>query len=147
MPFQTVYGPEVREAVLNSIRQGKSLRAISEEDGMPSPALVVTWVKDDPAYAEQYARAKEVQAHLMAEEILEIADDGTNDKKMVGKEGQEYEVTDQEVIGRSRLRVDSRKWLLSKMLPKVYGDKLDLSIPEGLTINVNKRTDAGNANG
>lgn len=103
---------------------------------MPSPSLVVTWVKEDPAYAEQYARAKEVQAHLMAEEILEIADDGTNDKKMVGKEGQEYEVTDQEVIGRSRLRVDSRKWLLSKMLPKVYGDKLDLTASEGLLIKV-----------
>jgi hypothetical protein len=66
----------------------------------------------------------------MAEEILEIADDGTNDTY---KDDNGNERTDQEVIGRSRLRVDARKWLLAKMLPKKYGDKIqqEVSGPDG----------------
>lgn len=118
------YGPAVREAVLEAIRGGKSLRAISEGDGMPSPALVILWVKEDKAFAEQYARAKEVQAHVLAEQMLDIADDGTNDYTTT-EDG--VELVNHDVIARSRLRVDTRKWLLSKMLPKVYGEKLDLT--------------------
>lgn len=118
------YSDTVRQAVLVEIRKGLSLRAISEQHGMPKPPTVIDWVKEDPAYAEQYARAKEIQAHLMAEEILSIADDGTNDTYL-NKKGDE--VVNEDVISRSRLRVDSRKWLLSKMLPKVYGEKLELN--------------------
>lgn len=124
MPFQQQYGPEVRAQVLKDIMAGKSLRAISEQEGMPAPATVVEWVKSDTAYAEQYARAKEVQAHLMAEEIISISDESGADVILDPATGKW--AVNGEVVARARLRADSRKWLLSKMLPKVYGEKMEL---------------------
>jgi terminase small subunit-like protein len=70
------------------------------------------------------ARARELQAELWADEILEIADDGTNDwveRKRCGVDITEF---DREHVMRSSLRVDSRKWLLARLLPKKYGDKV-----------------------
>ncbi len=67
----------------------------------------------DAARAEQYARAKTAGMERLAEEMQEIADDMTDDSN--------------ESVQRARLRVDTRKWLLSKMVPKRYGDKLELA--------------------
>jgi len=71
--------------------------------------------------ADLYARAREAQADRMAEDILQIADDGKSDT-YIDSEGRTR--TDQDVIARSRLRVDARKWLAAKMAPKKYGEKL-----------------------
>ena len=60
----------------------------------------------------------------MADETLEISDDGTNDWM---KDNEGYKVNG-EHVARSRLRVDTRKWLLSKALPKIFGDKLTQSV-------------------
>jgi hypothetical protein len=73
-------------------------------------------------------RARESGYHKMADELLEIADDASNDfMERKGKDGEAVMVVDHDHIARSRLRVDTRKWLLSKALPKVYGDKLELA--------------------
>lgn len=56
---------------------------------------------------------------------MEISDDGSNDTYIDPDTGQER--TNHEIVARSRLRTDTRKWMLSKVLPKVYGDKLDLN--------------------
>ena len=71
-----------------------------------------------------------MRADYHAEQIIEIADDGTNDTYL-DEQGNVKVNTD--VLGRSRLRVDARKWIASKLLPKVYGDKIDatLSGPDG----------------
>ena len=74
-----------------------------------------------PAFSEQYARAREAQADKLAEESLQIADDGRSDTYL---DAEGNEKTDNEAIQRSRLRVDTRKWLASKMAPKKYGDKV-----------------------
>ena len=74
-----------------------------------------------PAFSEQYARAREAQADKLAEEALQIADDGRSDTYV---DGDGNVKTDTEVIQRSKLRVDTRKWLASKMAPKKYGDKM-----------------------
>jgi hypothetical protein len=104
---------------------GESLNAICKDEDMPSKAAVLLWVSENRSgFSDQYARAREVGYEKMADELLEIADDGTNDFIERSKEnGDTYTVVDQEHIARSRLRVETRKWLLSKMLPKVYGDK------------------------
>lgn len=75
---------------------------------------------DVEGFAAQYTRARAVGYERLAEEILDISDDGRNDTYMT----ESGEATNHDVIARSRLRVDSRKWMLSKMLPKVYGEKL-----------------------
>ena len=60
----------------------------------------------------------------MADQILEIADDGTNDT-YTDSEGNE--LTNYDVIARSKIRIDARKWLASKLLPKKFGDKIDVT--------------------
>ncbi len=94
---------------------------------MPNRGTIFRWLAQseagDKVFSNQYAHARQVQADVLFEEILEIADDGRNDT-YVDNDGNVR--TDQEVIGRSRLRVDSRKWMAGKLRPKVYGDKLAL---------------------
>lgn len=91
---------------------------------MPGMTTVLRWLADEekPEFRLQYAYAREAQADLLAEEILEIADDGSNDTY---EDADGNQRTDQDVIARSRLRVDARKWLASKMAPKRYGDKIE----------------------
>ena len=72
-------------------------------------------------FSQQYASAREVQAEVWADEIVAIADDTTADLT-TDKDGKE--IVRHENIQRSRLRVDARKWIASKLLPKRYGDKL-----------------------
>jgi hypothetical protein len=93
---------------------------------MPPESTVRLWVQDDrEGFAAHYARAREVGYQSMADELIEIADDGSNDwMERKRGDGSTEEVENHEVIGRSRLRVDTRKWLLSKALPKVYGEKI-----------------------
>lgn len=88
-----------------------------------------------PENIEQYARAREAQADKLAEDILQIADDGSNDTY---KDDDGNVRTEHDVIARSRLRVDARKWLAGKMAPKRYGDKLDVDakLSGSLTVEV-----------
>lgn len=98
-------------------------------------STVFRWLSENKSFQEQYARAKEAQAEYYADEILDIADDGTNDwMDKLNSDGEVIgEVVNHENIQRSRLRVDSRKWLLSKLIPKKYGDKVqqEISGPDG----------------
>lgn len=95
---------------------------------MPAISSVFKWFREHPEFTEQYARAKQESADAMAEEILDIADDGTNDwMTRSTRDGTEYEVPNHEVVQRSKLRVDTRKWLMAKMKPKKYADTLDLT--------------------
>ena len=111
------YTKTLAREICQRMAAGESLRRICTADHMPNEATVRAWALDDvQGFYPQYARAVELRAMRWSEEILDIADDGTNDRPD-GK-------TDTDHINRSRLRVDTRKWLLSKVLPKVYGDKL-----------------------
>ncbi len=118
------YSTEKAVRICELISNGKTLKKICREDGMPDKATIFRWLAVNEEFRDLYAKAKEIQAELMAEEILEIADDGINDT-YTDDEGQERVNAD--VIQRSRLRVDSRKWLLSKLMPKKYGEKLELA--------------------
>src|ERR1043165_7313084 len=96
---------------------GTPLRTILKRKGMPSSSTFFIWLEEDELFSKRYARAKEVMAEALADEILEIADDGTNDYMTITKGDMEYNVENREVTNRSRLRVDTRKWLLAKTLP------------------------------
>jgi len=132
----STYRPDVAQAVLELIAAGKSLRAIAGIDGMPAPATFIGWVNDDiDGLTERYARARAIAWQIMADEVGDIADDGVNDKFM-NADGKVMIDTDH--INRSRLRVDTRKWLLSKMLPKIYGEKTTVD----MKIDMSNATDA-----
>ncbi len=114
----------------------KSLKRICEPDEMPTVRTVLSWLSEGDkeggkpefkAFLHQYARARDQQADFLAEEILEIADDGSNDLMTVTRGDTTYEQENKEVTNRSKLRVDARKWIASKLKPKKYSDRLDLN--------------------
>lgn len=119
---------EVFDAVCDDIAcERKALGEILKKHAL-SPSTFFRWMAASPSMQENYARAKEVQAELMVEDILAIADDGRNDTFLDDKGNVR---TDAEVVNRSRLRVDSRKWLASKLLPKKYGDRSEVDLTSG----------------
>lgn len=96
-------------------------RICRENPDFPTDSMIYEWKLDHPEFAIKYAQAKRNQAEILAEEISHISDDGTNDT-MIDDQGRT--VITHDVIQRARLRVDTRKWLASKLLPKLYGDKI-----------------------
>lgn len=117
----SVYTDELADAICERLCDGESLRSICRDEEMPHIATILRMIDRHDHFREQYTRAMAVRAETMAEEILDIADNGTNDT-YTDEEGNEK--TNHDVIARSRLRVDSRKWLASKLLPKKYGEKV-----------------------
>ena len=105
------------DAVCERIAECETLQAIADSAEV-SKGTLITWLGSFP---DQYARAREAQADKLAEDILAIADDGSNDTYQTDN----GEQTNHDVIARSRLRVDARKWLAGKMAPKKYGDKIE----------------------
>jgi hypothetical protein len=126
----TKYNQELVTAICEQISTThKGLRTICKELNI-NVSSVLNWLndKDKPEFLVQYTRAKEEQADLLTEQMIEIADDGTNDTIQIeGKNGKLVDVEDKEWTNRSRLRVETRKWIASKLKPKKYGDKLDLT--------------------
>lgn len=104
-----------------------SVKSICEQMGISRQCFYNYLRLNGEKARDKYARSKYMQAELIADEIVDIADDGSNDLMTVVKGDFEYETERKEVINRSRLRIDSRKWLLSKLIPKKYGDKLDIT--------------------
>lgn len=124
------YSPELVVLICTRMGEGESLRSICRDENMPAMSTVFRWLGQHREFQEQYARAMDARATLLAEEILEISDDGRNDTY---KDEDGNEATNHDVIARSRLRVDSRKWLAARMSPKKYGDKVavEASGPDG----------------
>jgi len=108
------------DRICESLSRGLSLRKAAQAEGI-SHVTVLDWIRDIPGFSDQYARAREAGWALLADELVEISDRSESDT-FIDQDGRER--TNTEVVARSRLMVDTRKWLLSKMLPKVYGDKV-----------------------
>lgn len=121
------YTDKLGREICKLIAQGYTLRQIGRMEKMPSKTTVFNWLFDAryKEFLDQYETAKKFQTEDMADELMEIADNGENDWVLrEGKDGEEYWVANGEHIQRSRLRTDVRKWLMSKMMPKKYGDKI-----------------------
>lgn len=124
------YTQDIADRICEQIATtSQSLRTICLNDDFPSVATILNWLKEDTeGFLAQYTRAKEMQADYLAEEMLDIADDGSNDFMTIVKGDKEYTVENKEFTNRSRLRVDTRKWIASKLKPKKYGDKVQNEI-------------------
>jgi hypothetical protein len=85
---------------------------------MPTIGAVLFWARKDKEFAAQYAQARELGLEVMAEDIIDISDQANQDRDLDGR-------IDNECVQRAKLRVDARKWVLSKLVPR-YGDKLRL---------------------
>jgi hypothetical protein len=121
----TLYTQEIADLICTRLADGESLRAICRDESLPARCTVITWKNTNEEFCRQYARARDDQVELYADEIIDISDDSTNDYvRRTAQDGSTEMVLDHEHITRSRLRVDSRKWLLSKLKPGTYGDKI-----------------------
>ena len=120
----TGYTEEIGKEICSRIAEGKSVRSIVKDKEMPSSSMIFRWLLDEDKkrFREQYGVARNIQAELMFEELVEIADREEQD------------------VMRDRLRVDTRKWYLSKVLPKKYGEKIDVTSDgekiDNITVNI-----------
>jgi len=131
----TKYSKEIAEQICFDISsKALGLKQICNNELYPHPVTIYRWISENEDFRNMYARAKDSQADLLAEEILEIADDGSNDFMTIVKGDQSYTVENKELVNRSRLRIDARKWYAAKLRPNKYGDKIDVTT-DGKTIN------------
>lgn len=121
------YTQELADKICAKLAQGESLRTVCKEEEMPSVVTVFSWMRKHEEFLNQYTRAKEESADALSDEMLDIADDGSNDWMEVHKGGYTATLVDQEAVQRSKLRVETRKWIASKLKPKKYGDKVDVT--------------------
>lgn len=112
------YTQEVADRICEELAIGKSLRSVCLSEDMPAIRTIFNWFRSHPEFLLQYEKAKQESADAMSEEVLEIADN-----------------ENMEDVQRARLRVDTRKWLMAKMKPKKYGDKMDVTT-DGKPLNV-----------
>jgi hypothetical protein len=111
--------------ICERLADGETLTEILLDKGMPAGSTVRRWRSENSAFRSAYAQAREDQMQAWSDEIIFISDDSTLDyMTKVGRNGREYEAPDHEHIARSRLRVDTRKFLMSKIAPRLYGDKI-----------------------
>ena len=114
--------------IIGEIEIGRALRNILKEKNTPSSRTFFKWLDQDESRVKRYARATELRSDCMFEDIINIADENHRD---VSTNAEGIERTDSDVIARARLRVDARKWYLSKLNPKKYGDKIETTIEGG----------------
>jgi hypothetical protein len=135
----TVYTDELGAKIAALLAEGLTVNEIEAMEGMPSGRTIRTWALNlEHPFSPMYTRGREIGYMKMADDLTSIMDDGRND--WMERHNSEGEATGWQVNGehvqRSRLRVEGRKWLLSKALPKIYGDKLALTDADGGVLKV-----------
>lgn len=118
---EPVYSRQIAEDICDRLAAGESLRRICREPGMPDEKAVRKWAHEDSergrAFGPQYARARTIGYERLVEDLLEIADD----RSFIGSPDANAMVQQQ------RLAFEARRWLLSKVFPKLYGDKVEVT--------------------
>ena len=115
----SLYNERLADRICALIADGSSLRSICERPGFPDRGTVMRWQREIPSFATKCAQAREDQAELMDEKILDVADACTP-----------------ETAAADRVKISAYQWRASKLKPKVYGDKIqsEISGPDGKPI-------------
>lgn len=121
----STYSRLVADQICDRIATGEPLRVICRDEGMPAWQTVYGWISSNPEFSERIARARELGFDAIAEQCLEIADEGTFDS-VETDDGKL--VVNHEVVQRSKLRVETRLKLLSKWSPKKYGERIQQEV-------------------
>ncbi|MFM7403309.1 MAG: hypothetical protein ACKO1N_04275, partial [Erythrobacter sp.] len=123
---------EVQMDLCQRIMAGESVARICRDEHMPAQSTVYQWLVSNDQFRAAYQLAKQLMAETLADEVLDISDDSAGDY-VEGENGKSF---NPEHVQRAKLRVDSRKWLASKLAPKRYGDATTLNHESGMTLNV-----------
>lgn len=115
------YTPELVDNICQRIALGESLNKICSDDDMPNMSSIFKWLGEHEDFSKKYARAKEEQGELMADQIIALADNC-------------------EDVNKARLQIDARKWVAAKLKPKKYGEKISTehSGPDGGPIQLSR---------
>lgn len=115
------YTPELVDSICQRIALGESLNKICSDADMPNMSSIFKWLGEHPEFSNKYARAKEEQGELMADQIIALADNA-------------------EDVNKARLQIDARKWVAAKLKPKKYGDKVQTEHtgPDGGPIQISR---------
>ncbi|WP_213956328.1 hypothetical protein [Variovorax sp. dw_954] len=115
--------PQSFDDFIAFIAQGGHMAGFAGERGINYTTLL-KFIHADPSRSEMYAHAREDRADVLADEIVAISDEA----ELTGKyKGEEFVIgLDAATVSRNKLRVDSRKWVASKLRPRVYGEKLQV---------------------
>ena len=116
------YSDEIAAQICDRIANGESLRAITCEEGMPSKSMVFRWIVENPTFRDHYTQARESQMESMVDELIDLSDPADKD--------------DMVAVQRNRLQVDTRKWVMSKLAPKKYGDNANVNITGEITLGI-----------
>lgn len=132
--------------ICDRIAKGESLRSICKDKDMPCADTVTKFLREKADQNEilQYARARDQQADRIAEEVIEIADDGSNDWMESNDPDNPGWKFNGEHAQRSRLRIDARKWFAGKVAPKKYGDRQIISGDDENPIAIQQNIFIGN---
>ncbi|MBB2840614.1 UNVERIFIED_ORG: hypothetical protein GGE64_004390 [Rhizobium etli] len=125
----TKFSQALAEKICDRIADRESLRSICRDEAMPAKSTVLSWLADEDkaAFRARYALAREILADGFVDELVEIADDSSNDwieKKNAAGETTGWQENG-EAIRRSQLRIATRQWVAEKLRPKKYGAKVE----------------------
>jgi len=138
------YTPALANKVCALLAEGMSMRKVASINGMPSKTTMFKWLAEIDEFAVQYTRAKQESADSLVDEMLEIADDEAtsdliiDDVPVIDPDTlKPYKILTSAGVQHARLRVETRKWISSKLKPKKYGDKIEQTHvgPEGKELN------------
>ena len=113
---------DIMERICDLLAAGQSMAQICRSKAMPAQSTVYLWIAESAEFSERYAHAREIQADMLADEIIEIADSCEPEAAAVAK---------------AKARIDARKWLAARLAPKKYGDRVDVSA--GVAVKVETR--------
>lgn len=136
------YAEEIGNRICERMANGETATQICRDPSMPTWAMLKRWERDYVDFARRYDIARRQCCEYHTDEIVDIADDATNDYvERVNAKGRSYRVFDREAFERSRLRVNVRQWNASKILRHVYGERseVDVRTPDGLSVKVEER--------
>jgi hypothetical protein len=107
-----MFNQEIADRICERLAGGESLVTICADEGMPNRATVFRWLSAEETFRDMYARAREVQAEVLADEIVSLADKAPP-------------LSD--AVAQARLAIDARKWVAAKLLPRKYGERTTLA--------------------
>lgn len=117
----SIYSQELADKICEQIGNGGSLRTICDAEDMPAFSSVFKWLREKPEFSQQYARACEERTEAHNEQLLVYGDEAIQLAQSTDPKAANA------VVSAVKLKADNLKWVMSKMKPKKYGDKLDMT--------------------
>lgn len=118
------FSEELADTICALIESGESVHAICKMNGMPNKKSVFRWLAKNPEFQNQYRAAKMAGIEALVDQMMDIARDSSKDFKMVkGKK-----TFDGDHVQRDRLKIDTIKWVATKLVPRLYGDTKQINV-------------------